>query len=106
MGNEVTARCRRLWTVARRSLNQRLTDLGPQPTDIDLEAGAVQCPVSDSMPPGEHPVGQVQQLLPDSRPAILSINHRLKVSTQMRPAELATAEAVVRLPAIRRDHLP
>jgi hypothetical protein len=57
------------------------------------------------MPPDEHPVGQVQQFLPDGCPAVLPINHRLKVPTQMGPTELPTAKAVVSLPAIRRDHL-
>src|SRR5262249_52766595 len=61
---------------------------------------------SNSMPPGEHPVGQVQQFLPDRRPTVLAVDHRLKISTQVRPTELATVEPVVRLPAIRRDHLP
>jgi hypothetical protein len=58
------------------------------------------------MPPGEHSIGQVQQFLPDDRPAVLAVNHRLKTSTQVRPAKLAAAEPVVRLPPIRRDHLP
>jgi hypothetical protein len=57
------------------------------------------------MPPPEHPVEQVEQPLPYIRPAVLPINHRLKVSTEVRPAKLTTAESVVRLPAIRRDHL-
>src|SRR5579871_3876811 len=105
MGNQVTARRRRLWTAACRSPKQCLTDLGPQPADIDLEAGAVQRPVSHPMPPAEHPIGQVEQPLPNGRPVALPINHRLKVPTQVRPAELAAAKPVIRLPAIRRDHL-
>src|SRR5947209_1221816 len=105
MGNQVTARRRRPGASATGPLNQCLIDLGPQSTDVDLEAGAVQRPVPNSMPPDEHPVGQVQQFLPDGCPAVLPINQRLKVPTQMRPTELATAKAVVSLPAIRRNHL-
>src|ERR1044071_2057380 len=106
MGNQVTARRRRLGASATGPLNQCLMDLGPQSADVDLEAGAVQRPVPNSMPPDEHPVGQVQQLLPDGCPAVLPVNHRLEVPTEVRPAKLATAEPVVCLPAIRRDHLP
>jgi hypothetical protein len=58
------------------------------------------------MPPGEHPVGQAEQLLPYNRSAVLPIDHRLKVSAQVRPTELAAAKAAIRLPAIRRDNLP
>src|SRR5581483_10622566 len=100
MGNQVTARRRCLWTAASRSLGQCLTDFGPQPTDIDLEAGAVQRPVSHPMPPGGHSVGQGEQFLPDRRPAVLPINHRLEVPTEVRPAKLATAESVIRLPTV------
>src|SRR5881394_1339682 len=101
MGNQVTA-CRRcLGASATRPLIQCLPDLGPKSANVDLEAGSVQRAVPNSMPPDEHPVGQVQQSLPDGCPAVLPINHRLKVPTQMGPAELATAKAVVSLPAIR-----
>jgi hypothetical protein len=44
------------------------------------------------MPPGEHLIRQVEQVLPDAGPAVLAINHRVKVSTQVRPTKLATAE--------------
>src|SRR5262249_55609697 len=37
---------------------------------------------------------------------VLPVNHRLNVSTQVRPAKLAAAEPVVSLPAVRSDHLP
>src|SRR5262245_47022392 len=83
VGSQATARRCRLRTAASRSLKQRITGLSPQSADIDLEAGAVQRPVSDSMPPGEHPVGQVQQLLPGRRPAVLAVDHRLKIATQV-----------------------
>ena len=45
---------------------QCLTDLSPKPTDVDLEAGAVRVPVSNSVPPGDQPVGQVEHFLPRS----------------------------------------
>src|SRR5579883_2677101 len=105
VGKQCTARRRRLRTAAGRSLGQGFTDLRPQPTDIDLEAGAVERPVSNAMPPGEHPVGQGEQPLPDRRPAVLAVDHRLKIPTRAGPAELAAAAAVVRLPAIRRGRL-
>src|SRR5262245_42962102 len=106
VGEQVTARRRRLGTAAGRSPGQCLSDLGPESADINPEAGPVQGSVSDSVPPGEHPVGQVQQSLPDSLPAVLPINHGLKVSTEVRPTKLATAEPVVCLPPIRGDDPP
>src|ERR1700746_3842991 len=42
IGHQVTARRRRLGTAARRPPNQCLSNLRPQSTDIDLEAGTVQ----------------------------------------------------------------
>src|SRR5262249_10779114 len=46
---------------------------------IDLKTGTGQRPVSGSMPPGEHPVGEVEQFLTDGRPVVLPVNHRLKI---------------------------
>src|SRR5262249_14982646 len=60
VGEQYTPRRHRLGTAARRPPNQCLSNLRPQATDIDLEAGTAQRAVSNSMPPGEHPVGQVE----------------------------------------------
>src|SRR5215213_11292208 len=57
------------------------------------------------MPPGEHPIGQLDEPFPDGGPAVLSVDHRLEIPTQVGPAKLPAAEPVVSLPAVRSDHL-
>src|SRR5262249_28069698 len=101
VSEQFTACPRRLRATTGRSFRQCRTDLSPKAADVDLETGPAQRTVSHPMPPGEDPLRQVQQLLPDGRAAVLAVDHRLKIPTQMRPTELAAAEPVVRLPAIR-----
>ena len=46
------------------------------------------------MPPGKHDVRMFEKASPTSCPGSTPINHRLKISTQMRPAQLASAQGI------------
>ncbi len=82
-GEQIAAGGRRLGIGKLLTIPQLITNLRAQLADIHLEAGTLQGAVADSMPPGKHLIGVLQQLLTGCGRLASARREVLKCASQM-----------------------
>src|SRR3954454_7172434 len=84
---DLEARRRRLDAAATLAPSQCRLDLAPQPRRDRLEPLPIDGPIAEAVPPAEHPPGQPQQGAPGRLPVTPTVDHRLEIPSQVRPAD-------------------
>src|SRR4051794_11410933 len=79
---------RRLGAAATLATLQRRLDLAPQPRRDRLEPVPIDGPIAEAMPPAKHPLRQPQQDVPGRLTGTPTVDHRLEIPRQVRPADL------------------
>ncbi len=85
---DLEARRRRLGAAATLAAFQRSLDLAPQPRRNRLEPLPINGSIADAVPPAKHPLGQTQEGAPGRLPSNPTVDHRLEIPIQVRPADL------------------